>query len=98
MTRQTADESLVPPTGFEPALPPCQKRTERGVLGHEGLRTPTAWYRLPGTPDRIRTGATALRGRRARPLHNGGEVDETLARGRRAAFAGVRRWGTRTRT
>ena len=25
-----------------------------------------------GTPDRIRTGATALRGRRARPLHNGG--------------------------
>jgi hypothetical protein len=26
-----------------------------------------------GTPDRIRTGATALRGRRARPLHNGGE-------------------------
>ena len=24
------------------------------------------------TPDRIRTGATALRGRRARPLHNGG--------------------------
>jgi hypothetical protein len=26
-----------------------------------------------GTPDRIRTGATALRGRRARPLHNGGK-------------------------
>jgi hypothetical protein len=25
------------------------------------------------TPDRIRTGATALRGRRARPLHNGGK-------------------------
>ncbi len=24
------------------------------------------------TPDRIRTGATAVRGRRARPLHNGG--------------------------
>ena len=28
----------------------------------------------PCTPDRIRTGATAVRGRRARPLHNGGEV------------------------
>ena len=26
-----------------------------------------------GTPDRIRTGATAVRGRRARPLHNGGK-------------------------
>ena len=25
-----------------------------------------------GTPDRIRTGVTAVRGRRARPLHNGG--------------------------
>ena len=24
------------------------------------------------TPDRIRTGATAVRGQRARPLHNGG--------------------------
>jgi hypothetical protein len=37
----------------------------------------------PGTPDRIRTGATALRGRRARPLHNGGKLlrtaSETLA-------------------
>src|SRR6187455_3150429 len=34
---------------------------------------PGVW--TPGrrcTPDRIRTGATALRGRRARPLHNGG--------------------------
>ena len=27
---------------------------------------------LVSTPDRIRTGATAVRGRRARPLHNGG--------------------------
>jgi hypothetical protein len=33
------------------------------------------------TPDRIRTGATAVRGRRARPLHNGGlaQQRETLA-------------------
>ena len=30
------------------------------------------------TPDRIRTGATALRGRRARPLHNGGATCGTL--------------------
>ena len=29
------------------------------------------------SPDRIRTGATALRGRRARPLHNGGERVKT---------------------
>jgi hypothetical protein len=43
---------------------------------------------LGGTPDRIRTGATALRGRRARPLHNGGKHvntrGETLAKGREA--------------
>ncbi len=33
-----------------------------------------------GTPDRIRTGATALRGRRARPLHNGGKHCEQRAK------------------
>ena len=32
------------------------------------------------TPDRIRTGATALRGRRARPLHNGGNALRTSGR------------------
>ena len=32
------------------------------------------------TPDRIRTGATALRGRRARPLHNGGLCSEKSLR------------------
>ena len=49
--------------------------TSRGKgLGKE--RRPAALIELlafsGGTPDRIRTGATALRGRRARPLHNGG--------------------------
>jgi hypothetical protein len=34
-----------------------------------------------GTPDRIRTGATALRGRRARPLHNGGLSDRNPSLG-----------------
>ena len=51
-----------------------------------------------GSPDGIRTRATALRGRRARPLHNG-----ALASGRpRFRWyrdgAGRARWGTRTRT
>jgi hypothetical protein len=57
-----------------------------------------------GTPDRIRTGATALRGRRARPLHNGGQQQpaelylgapqtcQSPPAGRRS------RWDTRTRT
>ena len=36
------------------------------------------WFRPVSTPDRIRTGATALRGRRARPLHNGGPSDPEL--------------------
>ena len=34
---------------------------------------------FPGSPDRIRTGATALRGRRARPLHNGATMAELSA-------------------
>ncbi len=68
---------VVPPTGFEPALPPCQGDAAR-----------RARHAACGTPDRIRTGATALRGRRARPLHNGGkhvkhEQGETLANGLR---------------
>ena len=89
---------LVPPTGFEPALPPSKKWQSGGVLCTPPLDRPSWYprpdsnrrYRLPrngraaacsarrrstvllGTPDRIRTGATALRGRRARPLHNGG--------------------------
>ncbi len=46
------------------------------------------------SPDGIRTRATALRGRRARPLHNG------AVRTREAYRAGSEesRWGTRTRT
>src|SRR5690625_3241718 len=31
-----------------------------------------------GSPDRIRTGATALRGRRARPLHNGAKSEQNI--------------------
>jgi hypothetical protein len=33
---------------------------------------PTTFLGRICTPDRIRTGATAVRGQRARPLHNGG--------------------------
>ena len=57
------------------------------MLGHASAtmrkRSRTAFPLLrtacrTGTPDRIRTGATALRGRRARPLHNGGKHVNTL--------------------
>jgi hypothetical protein len=62
-----------------------------------------------GTPDRIRTGATALRGRRARPLHNGGLHSDLLAQPAELYLGALRRtnrdrrrprsrWGTRTRT
>ena len=63
--------------------------------GHQ-IRIPAgqAAFRL-STPDRIRTGATALRGRRARPLHNGG-VKRTELYPRRKFRPN--RWGTRTRT
>ena len=72
--------------GSDPAVGQvCRERT--------GLRGPST----VGTPDRIRTGATALRGRRARPLHNGGKHvntrGETLANRLRThkipAWAGI---------
>ena len=47
-----------------PGAPKRQNPLTRVSAGRGGFRC--------GTPDRIRTGATALRGRRARPLHNGG--------------------------
>ena len=60
------------------------------------------------TPDRIRTGATALRGRRARPLHNGGKhcleqpAELYLGAPQTQPIAGQlgrrSRWDTRTRT
>ena len=37
-------------------------------------------HNLLGSPDGIRTRATALRGRRARPLHNGAKRGKTLPR------------------
>ncbi len=69
---------MVAPTGFEPALPPS---AQRGVphAGHRTRhqrkkKTPPGGQEgvfFDGSPDGIRTRATALRGRRARPLHNG---------------------------
>lgn len=56
------------------ALPPCcpspiwTEMPKRPLPAFPLVRTA---FRIC-TPDRIRTGATALRGRRARPLHNGG--------------------------
>ncbi len=63
--------------------------------------------RNTGSPDGIRTRATALRGRRARPLHNGAlahdhRFDETAEAYQlpclRANQEFLPRWGTRTRT
>ncbi len=51
-----------------------------------------------GTPDGIRTRATALRGRRARPLHNGGVGACELYRSANETVQSAPRWGTRTRT
>src|SRR3954452_18399810 len=45
----------------------------RAVTPSDGTPAGQVLRAAAGTPDRIRTGATALRGRRARPLHNGGE-------------------------
>ncbi len=56
------------------------------------------------SPDGIRTRATALRGRRARPLHNGALANRSeTGRGRLPTPLGTSeptalRWGTRTRT
>ena len=55
------------PRAFRPEMP---KRPRPAFLL---VRTPSRTR----TPDRIRTGATALRGRRARPLHNGGKLLRT---------------------
>ena len=53
------------------------------------------------SPDRIRTGATALRGRRPRPLDDGARtflVVHVPAEQATAPAPGRRCWGTRTRT
>jgi len=63
--------------------------SKRTALGRKHRRAPTQrfrWIRAlseRGTPDRIRTGATALRGRRARPLHNGGNAANSVRTTRR---------------
>ena len=48
------------------------------MLGRYTTGAPARSLRIR-TPDRIRTGATALRGQRARPLHNGGLHSERCA-------------------
>ena len=50
---------------------PSPKRRETPTRPLPAFPLVRTAFRL-STPDRIRTGATALRGRRARPLHNGG--------------------------
>ena len=83
-----------------PVLPQCcpspiPRETTKGPLPAFLLvRTP---FRIC-TPDGIRTRATALRGRRARPLHNGGQERTRLYRPADERVQSVRRWGTRTRT
>ncbi len=54
-----------------PQIPTADSREK--AEGPSALRFRSSEGQLMSTPDRIRTGATALRGRRARPLHNGGK-------------------------
>ena len=54
------------PTGFVPVLAPMRK-----------VRRP---LETPGTPNGIRTRATAVKGRRPRPLDDGGPIDRHSAR------------------
>ncbi len=73
-----------------------EPRDGEGLLTRVSAVQETLHHR---SPDGIRTRATALRGRRARPLHNGAVANETLAKPCRRLTAGVLvRWGTRTRT
>ena len=71
------------PPGSAPESP--SGNADGGINAEGPVRQDRAF--CVGTPDRIRTGATALRGRRARPLHNGGmhvyyagAAGETLAK------------------
>ena len=72
--RRSPVSTSTPVTMRFPVLPQCcpspiwTEMTKRPRPAFPLVRTA---FRT-GTPDRIRTGATALRGRRARPLHNGG--------------------------
>ena len=95
-------ERRTPIRGTHGAQVPVEHRFPPVPAGHS-RRAPTERFRWSGpfapcTPDGIRTRATALRGRRARPLHNGGpsrrdsNVRVTGEPNRRT------RWGTRTRT
>ena len=63
------------PTGFEPALPASSTaRRPRQMAMRAKRRNPHpkgARVSIRGSPDRIRTGVTGLRGRRPRPLDDG---------------------------
>ena len=59
----TRDRSAVP-TGFEPAT--------SGLTGRRALQTAPQDHGLPRTPNGIRTRVTGLKGRRPRPLDDGG--------------------------
>jgi hypothetical protein len=57
-----------------------------GLDTQQARENPCLSRGLSRSPDRIRTGATALRGRRARPLHNGAESgSDSIRRERRGS-------------
>ena len=73
-------------SGFEgPAFPAVARVLPESHLGRNqrvpltGISAGQGHFSL-GSPDGIRTRATALRGRRARPLHNGAKRGKTLPR------------------
>ncbi len=65
----SATASTTTTTGAPGRSSPVTKRGER--MDSSAVRPHPPFGVLRCSPDRIRTGATALRGRRARPLHNG---------------------------
>ena len=60
------------PTGFQRESDTAARVPATRPTTTEGRPRRDRAFVWSGTPDRIRTGATAVRGRRARPLHNGG--------------------------
>ena len=103
--RAKRSTELEPVAQAPPAVAPLWPSGPESQNGEDPRANDSAGQRVfhGGTPDRIRTGATALRGRRARPLHNGGKQPAELYLGAprtsQSPPAGRRsRWDTRTRT
>jgi hypothetical protein len=76
--RAAGHPGLGDPGGPAPGRPPARDGRGTGLAGLRaggltGRPDPGSTWTLLGSPDRIRTGVTALRGRRPRPLDDGAE-------------------------